>query len=96
MTTAVTVRQIAQDVRQHVVQWFLNGDEAAAFQDAQDLHPILSSLRVLSLVLHLERNYGFKIETSDVTPENFGSIDKITAYVARRMAELERGPLEKA
>lgn len=75
---------IARDIRAHVVEWFLSPDEAAVFQDTNDLRATLSSLRVLSLVLHIERTYGFKVDVSDITPDHFGSIERIAAYVARR------------
>jgi acyl carrier protein len=84
-TSAMNVAQIGKDIRAHIVEWLLSPDEAAVLQDSDDLHPLLSSLRVLSLVLHIERTYHIKVEDSDLNAENFATIERIAAYVARRL-----------
>jgi len=39
---------------------------------------------VLEIITFLEERFGFRVEDSEVVPENLDSIDRIAAYVARK------------
>lgn len=55
------------------------------FSRAGDLFEdgLLDSFDLVTLVSELDRAYGISIDGLDIVPENFGSIDKIEALVAR-------------
>jgi acyl carrier protein len=45
---------------------------------------IVDSLGFVELVEEVQTRYGVTVEDVDITEENFGSIDAITGYVARK------------
>jgi acyl carrier protein len=78
--------EIAARVRGYIVDAFLEEPQAAALQDGDNLLSLLDSLQLLRLVVQLEPWFGVNVDDSELTPENFGSIDKIAAFVAHRLA----------
>ncbi len=50
-----------------------------------DLLECLDSLQVLRMVTDLESMLGFKVENSDMTPENLGTIAKLATYIDGRI-----------
>jgi acyl carrier protein len=60
------------------------GDELSS---DQDLLAILDSLQVLRMLLDLEAEYSIKIENSELTPENLGSIRRLAELIARKRQE---------
>jgi acyl carrier protein len=48
---------------------------------------LLDSLSVMSLVYHIEQEFGISIPAEDVLIENFGSLSAIDSYVGRRRAK---------
>lgn len=47
---------------------------------------VLDSFDLLTLVSELDRAYGISIDGLDIVPENFASVEKIEALVARHGA----------
>ena len=78
--------EIAERVRTYIVDSFLEEPQAAALQNSDNLLNVLDSLQLLRLVVQLEPWFGVKVDDSELTPENFGSIDRIADFVARRTA----------
>ena len=48
---------------------------------------ILDSLGFVELVEEVQTRYGITVEDAEITEDNFGSIDAITGFVARKRAE---------
>jgi len=46
---------------------------------------VIDSTAIMELVVWIEGECGFDVEIDDITPDNFGSIDKISAYIQRNM-----------
>jgi acyl carrier protein len=42
---------------------------------------ILDSLGILQVVTFIEQEYGFTVSDDDLVPENFQSIDRISAFI---------------
>jgi len=42
---------------------------------------------VLELVLFAEETYDITVDSADLLPENFDSINSLTRYVAQRMSQ---------
>jgi acyl carrier protein len=59
------------------------------FADDDDLFSgkILDSLDMVQLVSLLEDTFAFKIQVSELIPDNFNSIAKMSAYVGRKLAK---------
>jgi acyl carrier protein len=45
---------------------------------------IIDSLGVLDLVGFLEQTFEMKIDDDDLTPENFGNIERVVAFVQKK------------
>ena len=78
--------EIAERVRSYIADSFLEEPQAAALQNGDNLLNVLDSLQLLRLVVQLEPWFGVQVDDRELTPENFGSIDKIADFVARRTA----------
>lgn len=44
---------------------------------------VIDSTAIMELVVWIEGECGFDVEIDDITPDNFGSIAKITSYIDR-------------
>lgn len=76
-----------QDIRSHIVDNFLFGQEDNLQDDDSFLeHGIIDSTGVLQLVFHLEDRYGIKVEDDEMLPENLDSIEAICGYLERKKA----------
>ena len=49
---------------------------------------ILDSLRILSLVLFIESNFGISLQYEDLTEENFSSVGRLTQLIAEKNGEV--------
>ena len=49
-----------------------------------DLVGLMDSAAMVELIVWIETEYGFDIELDDLTPEVFGTIRKISEYIAKR------------
>jgi acyl carrier protein len=67
---------------------FLGGDDAFPLPADLDLvaNGICDSFALLEMAMALEQRNGLVIPDSDVTVENFGSIDRIKGYLEAKMA----------
>ncbi len=44
---------------------------------------LLDSVAMMELVLWSEEHFGFTVDTDDLTPENFATLNAITAYIEK-------------
>lgn len=56
-----------------------HGDETSFLQEG-----IIDSLGVMELVEFAQREFHFKVEQTEVTPENFDSVTRLAAFVRRK------------
>ena len=74
-----------QEIRSHIVDQFLFGQDAGLTDDSSFLDKgILDSTGVLELVAHLESTYGIKVSDDELLPDNLDSIDAICAFIDRK------------
>lgn len=78
---------IEQKLRQIVAETFLVGDESASLQgdDSFIEKGLIDSTGILQLVEIVEQEFGFKVEDEDLIPENLDSINRLVAFVERKM-----------
>ena len=73
---------------QHITGELLGLSDGAAHDLAADEDllggGLLDSIGVMSLVFFIEREFGVQVPPEDVTIENFQTLERIAAYVARR------------
>ena len=77
---------LAADLRSFVINNFLLGRQEALNDDDSFLEQgIIDSTGILELVAHLEETYGIEITEAELTPDNFDSINRIVAYLSRKL-----------
>ena len=70
-------------IRHYIVASYLNG-QAASFRNDEDLLMVLDSLQILRLLIDLEAEHSIKVENSELTPDNLGSVERLAAFIARK------------
>jgi acyl carrier protein len=78
------VAAMQDEVRAYIVDSFLTEQDAATFQNDADLLTMLDSLQILRMVIALEKQYGCKVDESELSPENLGSVCKIAEFIVRK------------
>ncbi|MGH8825110.1 MAG: phosphopantetheine-binding protein, partial [Jiangellaceae bacterium] len=63
----------------------IQGDRSAIADDVPLRDAGLDSIAILSLVVGLEEEFDLEIPDRDVVVDNFGSVDGVVRYVARRL-----------
>ncbi len=75
---------ILESIRQYIARNILFEDSYPYPDDASFLEEgIVDSMNVLELVSFVENYFGIAVADEDITPENFDSVAKMAAYVAR-------------
>jgi acyl carrier protein len=65
-----------------------DGAAGPAVASDTDLLTLLDSLQILRMLLDLEAEYSIKVENSELTPENLGTIGRLTELIDRKQREL--------
>jgi acyl carrier protein len=78
--------EVAQVVRQYIIDQFLNGKDSVGLTDTTPLVTggILDSLASVNLVGFLERTYGIKIAAHEVNVDNLDTLALISAVVREK------------
>jgi len=88
MTGVLSQAEIKEQIREFLAVNFRY--DGASFDLGDDTSLLgsgtLDQTGVLELVLFVEEAYGFDADEADLTPENFDTVNNITAYVAQRLA----------
>jgi acyl carrier protein len=81
---------IAADVRSFVVANYLLGRESGFSNDASFMDEgIIDSTGILELVSHLEASYGITIPEDELIPDNLDSVNRIAAYLSKKLNRTE-------
>ena len=84
---------INQDtIRKFVFKTFLKSNKSIVLSDDDSFFEegIIDSLGVLELVTFLEQTYGFRVQDSELVPENLDSINNIINFVNMKLAGVKR------
>jgi acyl carrier protein len=77
----------ARDVRRFIASDYLLGRDDGLSDDASFLDEgILDSTGVLQLIAYLEETYAITVENDEVVPDNLDSVNKIAAFLDRKLA----------
>jgi acyl carrier protein len=83
---------IGERINQFVLRTFpLARKRALNPQDDLLESGVVDSLGILDLVAFIEQEFGIEVSDEDLLPENFNTIDRLTAFVVSR-APAARGP----
>jgi acyl carrier protein len=81
---------IQHAVRTFVIQNFLFGQGDSLKDDESFLEAgIIDSTGVLELVGFLETTYGITVADADLVPANLDSVERVVAFVSRKLSERE-------
>jgi acyl carrier protein len=78
------IHEIEGKVRTFILDSFLTEADAETFGNDDDLLKVLDSLQILRMVIAFEGAFGIKVEDSDMTLDNLGSVRKVAALIARK------------
>ena len=70
-------------IRNYIVTSYLNG-QAASFRNDEDLLMVLDSLQILRLLIDLEAEHSIKVDNSELTPDNLGTVERLAAFIVRK------------
>jgi len=75
-----------EETLRHYIATELAPGHGVATLDRRDplFESALDSTNVLSLVAHLEREFGIEIPDQEVVPSNFGTLELLALYVERK------------
>jgi acyl carrier protein len=79
--------EIEERIRSAILASFLGDERAETFRNDDDLLQILDSLQILRLLVDLESHYQFKVDNSELLPENLATVEKLAAFVSRKIVK---------
>ncbi len=85
--TPQTTTDVAAEIRSFIVDRFLFGQGADSLSNDDSFLEggIVDSTGVLEVVSFLEGRFGLKVQDDELVPDNLDSIDKIAAFVIRKL-----------
>lgn len=89
---------LEQQLRDYIVDTFLFGEGGDSFGDDDSLleRGILDSTGVLELVAYLNERFEIKAADDELVPENFDSVNRLSAFVQRKQRSGARPAPEAA
>jgi acyl carrier protein len=74
---------VASEIEQLIVEEISMGRDLGTLEHDEDLlaSDIVDSLGIMEMVAFLERQYGIAVSDSELTPENFQTVDSIVAFI---------------
>jgi acyl carrier protein len=80
--------EVRNKIREFIVDNFLFGAANGLRDDTSFLEEgIIDSTGVLELVTFLEERFSIQVDDEELIPENLDSIDNVTAYLEKKVAE---------
>lgn len=77
---------IEETVRTFIIKNFLFGEDDTLKGNTSFLEEgIIDSTGILELVMFLEETYSFKIEDSQIVPDNFETLENITRFLEEKV-----------
>ena len=75
------------EIRQYILENFMYSDDSTELTGDLSLidSGIMDSTGVLELVGFIEENFEIQVDDTELVPENFDSVDRITAYIQHKM-----------
>jgi len=77
--------EIERQIREFLVKNFLFGRSDALRDDTSLLGNVIDSTGALELMAFLQDNFSITMDDEDMVPENLESIDRVVAYVERKL-----------
>jgi acyl carrier protein len=80
--------EIEQQVRQYILENFMYTDDEGELASDQSLFDsgVIDSTGVLELVGFIEDEFEVQVDDTELVPDNFDSVTRITAYIKTKLA----------
>ena len=75
---------LVESVRSYILRSYLNNGQTTALRDDEDLLMVLDSLQILRMIIDLEAEHAIKVENSELTPENLGTVERLAAFIEKK------------
>lgn len=87
----VSLQRISSSVRRFILDNFMYGyDEGQLSDDTSFIKiGVLDSTGIMEMIELVERNYNIRVKDSEILPENFDSIDRISNYIYGKLNKRE-------
>ena len=74
-------------IRGYMLENFLFSDDPADLDDEASFQAtrIIDSMGMMELISFLEKEFSLKVEDSEMTPENLDSVNRLAAYIERKV-----------
>ena len=81
---------IRNQIETYILSTFMVGIDPEILQNDTSLERehIVDSAGMLEIILFIEETFSISVENEDAVPDNFDTIDAMTAYVERKLTEL--------
>ncbi len=78
--------EIENKIRQFLAENFILSEQLDQLGNDDSFldNGIIDSTGILELIFFVEEQFGIQIDTSEVLPENFDSINRLIAYIQRK------------
>ncbi len=75
-------------IREYIARNLLFSEDGYSYSDDASLlnEGIIDSLGVMELVAFIELEYGISVKDSEITPENFDSVNNLANYIRGKLA----------
>ncbi len=78
--------QLKSEIRRFIVENFLYGEDDGFGDGVSFLEKgLIDSTGVLELVSFIEERYGIAVNDEELIPDNFDSINRLSAFITRKM-----------
>ena len=79
---------LQQEIKSFILQNFLFTTDQTALGNSDSLmnKGVVDSTGILELIMHLEEQYGVKVEDDEMLPANLDSVEAIASFVTRKRA----------
>ena len=78
---------VEQDIRTYIAQDILFNNDGYPYADGDSFleEGIIDSMGIMELVAFVEENFGINVQDEELVPDNFDSVEKLAAYVRRKL-----------
>ncbi len=78
--------EIENKIRRFLIENFILSEQLDQLGNNDSFldNGIIDSTGILELIFFVEEQFGIQVDTSEVLPENFDSINRLVAYIQRK------------
>jgi acyl carrier protein len=79
---------VAPELREFLARNFLFTDQGLSCGDDASLlaEGVIDSLGIIEVVAFVEKRFAIKVADQELLPDNFDSVNKLTAFITRKLS----------